>query len=348
MSTLIAFAALLQPAPPIIITLSKVVDGLHPVALAAAPTGARVAVALEDGNVRILDAATRTTLRVLAKHPQPCYALAWSNDGAYVATGDDSGRVWIEDARTGASVKQYRTHTRGVEKLSFDRTRRYVLSTGKDDTIKIYDLQDPKPKEVREVLGNGQNFYGGAFNPSISTDFVTGTLSSTGIGRVYNSNSGQVESFLTQSSTQGAFDTDYNPAGTRIASAGRDATVSLWDTKTWQKLGDFKGHQDWVVDVAFTPNGKWLASSSTDRSIRIWNPYSFQKVAEIDNQSGVGSPLAFTGDGKWLLTVNDMGSLAVHSVTPPQPGLITPTVPKKKSVKKTVARKPVRKGGVPG
>ncbi|RYG44643.1 hypothetical protein EON79_14480, partial [bacterium] len=62
-------------------------DGLHPVAFAAAPVGGRVAVALEDGNVRILDAATRTTLRNLAKHPQPCYGVAWSNDGAYIATG---------------------------------------------------------------------------------------------------------------------------------------------------------------------------------------------------------------------------------------------------------------------
>ncbi|RYG37990.1 hypothetical protein EON81_05110 [bacterium] len=319
MLTLIASAALLQAAPPFSIKLAKVVDGLHPVA----------------------------TLRNLAKHPQPCYGVAWSNDGAYIATGDDSGRVWIEDARTGASVKQYRTHTRGVQKLSFDRTRRYLLSTGKDDAIMLYDLQDPGIKESKQFLGKGQNFYGGTFNPINSTDFVTGTLSSTGVGRSYDSSTGQVRSFLTEPGTQGSFDAGYNPAGTRVVTGGRDSTATLWDVKGYKKLGTFKGHGDWVMYVMFTPNGRWVISSSTDGKVRLWNPFNYQKVAEIEQQTSVGSPLAFTGDGKWLLTVNAMGSLEVHSVNPPQPAAplvapnpvkAAPKAPLKKPVKATAKK----------
>lgn len=339
MSTLIAFAALLQPAPPISVTPAKTVDGLRPVAYAAAPTGALVAVAVEDGTVRIMNAGTRVTTRTLAKHPQPCYAVAWSADGAYIATGDDSGRVWVEDARTGRSVKQYRTHTRGVQKLSFDRTRRYLLSTGKDDAIKIYDLQDPKPKEIREVLGKGQNFYGGAFNPVVSTDFATGTLSTTSVGRSYDSATGQVDGFLTQPVTQGTFDVDFNPTGSRILVGGRDATVTLWDSKTSKKVGTFKGHADWVVDVIYTPNGKWIASSSTDGTVRVWNVYNYQTVAKLDRQSTIGSPIVFTGDGKWLLSVSDMGSLQVSSVTPAQPAAAVV------AVQKAIAKKPAKKRG---
>jgi WD40 repeat protein len=295
---------------------AKVVAGLRPVAYAAAPTGSRVAVSMEDGTVRVIDAATRQTVKQLATHPQPAYAIAWSPDGTFVATGDESARIWIENLRTNTKLREYRTHTRGIQKVSFNSLNNTLVSTGKDDVIKVYHFLDPAPKEALSIPGEGANFYGAVCNPKASTTFATGILGPG--GRLYDSGSGKVLGFLTDNVGQGVFDVAYNLNGTRVVTAGRDGNVVLWDSASKKRLGTMKGHKDFVMYVAFSPNGKLIASGSTDATVRVWNMYTMAKVAEITGQSYVGSPVAFTADGKFLMTVNDAGFLQINPISPTQ------------------------------
>jgi len=280
--SLILIAPAFQGAELSLSTL-KVVDGVHPVAISAAPTGRRVAIALEDGTVYIVDAESRATVRKLAKHPQPCYALAWSRDGNYLATGDESARIFVEDTRTGEQVQSYRSAPRGIQKLSFNVTGNYLAATVKDDTIRVYDVTVEDPKEKYLILGKGANFYGGVFPPNQPTTILTGILGSG--ARQYNIETGKVTAFITGHDRQGVYDVAFNPAGTRVVSAGRDGTAILWDTRGFEKLGSFIGHKDWVMTAGFSPNGRYVVTSSTDRTIRIWNMFSFKKVVELTDSS---------------------------------------------------------------
>jgi WD40 repeat protein len=329
--TLLTAALVLGTQPAII--PGPQIQGLRPLAFAAAPSGSQVLVTLEDGSVRIIDAKTRQTVRTLAKHLQPAYAAAWSPDGLFVATGDETARIWIENARSGQKVREYRTHTKGIQKLSFNLAGNLLISTGKDDEIKVYNLNKPAAKEVQSVLGKGANFYGASFNPRQPFVFATGILMAGG-GRTYDASTGKVGSFIMGHDSQGAMDVAYNPQGTRVATAGKDSTTVIADTKTYKKIGTLKGHADWVMAVAFSPNGRLVATSSTDRTVKVWDAVTMQKVADIPNQSFVGSPVAFTGDGKTLVTVSDQGFLQVNAVTPAQSAATTTATakpPKKKT-----------------
>jgi len=322
----------------ITVTPGQQVPGLRPLAYAAAPTGSRVLVTLEDGSVRIFDAKSRQTVLNLAKHPNQAYAAAWSPDGLFVATGDESARIWIENARSGQKVREYRTHTKGIEKLSFNIADNLLISTGKDDEIKVYDLEKPQPKEVQHVLGKGANFYGAVFNPKLPYTFATGVLT-TGGGRTYDAQSGKLGSFLGGHDTQGALDLAYSPLGNRVATAGKDATTVILDTAGYKKIGTLKGHGDWVMAVTFSPNGKLVATSSTDRTVRIWDATTMAQVGQIDGQSFVGSPVAFTGDGASLLTVSDQGFLQVNTISPAQAATVVAAPPIKATKKKIVKRR---------
>ncbi|AIE85726.1 WD40 repeat domain-containing protein [Fimbriimonas ginsengisoli] len=314
-------AALVLGIPAVVIPGPQI-QGLRPLAYAASPFGSQVLVTLEDGSVRIIDTKTRQTVRTLAKHLQPAYAAAWSPDGLFVATGDETARIWIENARSGQKVREYRTHTKGIQKLSFNSMGNLLISTGKDDEIKIYNLTKPGPKESQHVLGKGANFYGAAFDPHSPFVFATGILMAGG-GRTYDAQSGSVGAFILGHDSQGAMDVAYNPQGTRIATAGKDATTVIADTKSYKKIGTLKGHADWVMAVAFSPNGKLVATSSTDRTVKVWDSTTMRKVADLPNQSFVGSPVAFTADGKSLVTVSDQGFLQINTVVGPQSAAVT-------------------------
>ncbi len=319
---------------PVTVTVGAVLPYLRPIAFAPAPTGSRMLVCMEDGSVRVVDSKTHATLKVLAKHPQPAYAAAWSADGLYVATGDETARIFVESPVSGAMIRQYRTHTKGIQKLSFNSTREYLISTGRDDQINVYDLTSPSTREVRKILGKGANFYGATCSPTLPFSMSTGILGPG--GRSYDIATGKETGFLVTQDDQGVFDVAYNDAGTRLVTAEKCGDAVEFDAKTLEKIGTLKGHQDFVMYAAFSPNGNLLATGSSDRTVRIWDAHTLKPVCELQNECTVASPVCFSADGSTLATVSDQGYLQFNAVSPNQ---AAPSAPAKKPAKKASKRR---------
>src|SRR5262249_40379491 len=57
----------------------------------------------------------------------------------------------------------------------------------------------------------------------------------------------------------------------RVASAGRDDTVKLWDATTGQEILTLRGNKDPVTRVVFSADGSRLASADVSGGVKIWN-----------------------------------------------------------------------------
>src|SRR5947209_804696 len=291
--------------PAIAIAPLKTVEWARPLALAAGPRDSMFAAAMEDHSVLLIKATDHSVLKKLVGHPQPAMAVAWSQDGTMIASGDESARIITWNAETGTKLLETRGHQRGIQNLAFNYPRTILASTGKDDVVKFWD--PGTGKELLTIQGAGANFYGGQFRAR-TNDLGVGTLE--GGARTYDMVGHDVANY--NFNGQGVFDVAFNTAGTRAVTAQREGVASVWDTKTKQRLGNLKGHTDWVVHCAFSPNGKWIATSSNDRTVRIWNVYNFQEVARLSDQSAVGSPLCWTADGNFLITVNFADQMQIN------------------------------------
>ena len=66
----------------------------------------------------------------------------------------------------------------------------------------------------------------------------------------------------------------FSPDGARIASAGVDGAVRVWDAASGIAGRRLVDHTGPVRAVAFSPDGARIASAGDDRTVRIWEAAS--------------------------------------------------------------------------
>src|SRR5262249_28181513 len=63
----------------------------------------------------------------------------------------------------------------------------------------------------------------------------------------------------------------FHPDGKRLATAGRDGAVWLWDLARDEEVARLPWHKSYVWSLAFSKDGATLASGSGDATVRLWD-----------------------------------------------------------------------------
>lgn len=107
----------------------------------------------------------------------------------------------------------------------------------------------------------------------------------------------------------------WEPGGTRIASAGGDGTVRVWESETGKALVTYHGHTRLlnminhpatVYTVAWSPDGLRIASAGDGTHVHVWNAATGQKLTLYQEHSGLWSnvfAVAWSPDGKQIASV---------------------------------------------
>ena len=103
----------------------------------------------------------------------------------------------------------------------------------------------------------------------------------------------------------------FSPDGERLASAGGDGTVKVWNSRTGEVVQTLATRTPTrSCSVAFHPDGKHLASVGADRKVKVWDLTAtgqavFTEPCDAVRKFGTAYAVAFSPDGRQLAAGSD-------------------------------------------
>ncbi|MGZ3468910.1 MAG: c-type cytochrome domain-containing protein [Isosphaeraceae bacterium] len=124
-----------------------------------------------------------------------------------------------------------------------------------------------------------------------------------GLVRLWSLGKGGVKPVRDLAESQDAvFAVAFSPDGKRLATAGADRIIRVYETETGKLLVQIEDHADWIFDIAFSPDGNRLASASRDKTSKVFDVVKKESLVTF---TGHGQPVytvAFRPDGKAVAT----------------------------------------------
>jgi WD40 repeat protein len=257
--------------------------------MAWGPDGRRLALTNLDWTVRLRDAASgeetvslgrsRGVVRPEAPNPHAVpgrTVLAWSGDGRRLATSAALERtIQVWDPATGDKLLTLAGHAQEIRALAWSRDGKRLASAGDDGALKVWDVAAGK-----EILSR-------RFAPP------RGVLS--------DSSRPRGEALLAWSAD-----------GVRLAAAGGDGAVTVWDVVSGKEVVALYGPRVPVSSVAWSPDDRRLASTGGDGTLNLWDVASGQEVFTLHYST------VFPGKPTWLAWSPDGRRLALALDGPPE------------------------------
>jgi WD40 repeat protein len=284
------------------------------------------------------DAITGKELPQRVSSPVTAYAIALSADGQQIATGGHEGVVKVRDTTTGRNLHARQTfgdsvvslafqpngqalavatgrhiwlrgwrshpdkettvlegHKDGPVALSFDGSR--VATCADDDHVRLWNAQSGE--RLLKLTKEPSRYSGVAFSPDGGCLLA---ISRDGAILTWDTTTGQAGASLRPPGS--VFDACFDHGSQRVASAGADRMVRIWDRATGRELLSCEGHEAGVLCVQFAPDGRQLASAGGDGAVRLWDAATGKALLVLRGHEGYVQSIAFDPQGRLLASAS--------------------------------------------
>lgn len=244
--------------------------------------------------------------------------FAGKND-RFLAVATNSNHIKLYDTTT-MNCKILKGHTDIV--LSVEATKNFLLSSSKDNSIRLWQLDFENFTAVCVGVGaKHASSVGSIAFGRISHRFCVSVSQDTclklwSIPKVLDKDN------ITQlkcKATQIVHEKDVNsvavsPNDKLIATGSQDKTAKLWDCENLSLVGVFRGHKRGVWSVRFSPIDQILLTTSADASVKLWSLSDMSCVKTFEGHEGSVLRGEFLSNGTQIISTSADGIIKVWSI----------------------------------
>ncbi|XP_064612441.1 notchless protein homolog 1-like [Liolophura sinensis] len=326
------------------------------ISLAFSPDGRYMASGSGDTTVRFWDLNTETPQYVCKAHKHWVLCIAWSPNGRKLASGCKNSQINLWDPLTGKQLGKTMTgHKQWItwlcwKPLHLDPECRYLASSSKDSTVKIWDTvlcqccltlsghlqsvscvrwgganllytasQDRTVKVWRPddgVLCRTLQGHGHWVNTmALSTDYAlrTGAFEPAKASLVPQDCADSDEE-LAQKALE-RYNNAKNNGPERLVSGSDDFTLFLWQPEEEKKpIARMTGHAQLINEVLFSPDTRLIASASFDKSVKLWDGKTGKFLATLRGHVSRVYQVAWSADSRLLVSGSSDSTLKVWDI----------------------------------
>lgn len=259
-------------------TLHDHTDEVHNLAFDA--SGTLLASGSHDNTVRLWRVSTAAGIHLLHKlqgHALAIRALAISPDGTLLASGGEDTYVRLWDIQTGQLLHTFFDLGYPSAALVFSQDGRRLASAAREQIVFLWEVATRQRLNSLQAYSN--QVYAARFSPDgrwLAAGGLDGAL------HLWTITSHHIDNTLLVVPTQSlrghtrslyavAVAPDATVTHPRVATAGADQTIRLWDIAGHRTLAVLAGHTDKVEAIDFSPDGQSLVSASRDKCVNLWD-----------------------------------------------------------------------------
>jgi WD40 repeat protein len=155
-------------------------------------------------------------------------------------------------------------HTKEIVSLSLSEDGRFLVSGGRDNTLKLWDLSSGMI--IRTFSGHSNRVIGVSIDGK-GKKILSASLDDT--LRLWDGDTGQCIRVFQEKLQVNCISLSEN--GLFAVSGQEYGSVKLWDTAGGICLKTLEGHSERIQSVSISPDGKKALSGSYDRTIKLWD-----------------------------------------------------------------------------
>ena len=282
-----------------------------PSASAVSRDGRVVALARDDGSLRLVDLRSGRSRTLLGRQAASVQSAAFSADGKTLVTGDDDTRVTVWDVAGARLRETFEGHAGRINGVTVSPDGGTAYSASLDGTVIAWDMAGTRRlgRTFRAVAGHDVPTVSeiavmfqtpASYNISVSPD---GDTLSVGQGdghlSLIDARTLQLVARLDVTDSEwGLGGGAFSPDGRTIATADGAGNLTFWDLRTHARQGRPIKVSDYPLwPPRYSADGRWLTVAGADGIVRLFDArrHSLFNKVEMSQQS---RDISMRPDGK--------------------------------------------------
>lgn len=191
-------------------------------------------------------------------------------------------------------------HQSEVTDIVINADKKYLVSSSKDKTIRIWDI---KNKSCLQVLQGHKDWVRSVLINADNTKIISGGDDWT--IKVWDIKTASCENTL-EGHTMPVI-TLAIPSlagkGRFFFSSSRDHTIKVWDAQNYKCMKSLENHQDWVTSLALPHEGNKVVSGSLDGTICIWHVLGWRCLSNMEGSQGGIKKILISQDSSKIFSI---------------------------------------------